>query len=208
MNSEVVIRVDHYNPDYISNEVKRKTYFVVNLIITVLCGLSTVMSFVSILAKEAWISEDFQTSVQIQDHFRNVKLLVILGTVCSLIGFVISVLRIRSQAVKQSRQCKTAQFFNLVISFVSLLSSVTIWADFIRHTPVEKLHLYQIPNPVSKTVSQIQSNDTNHGLNWPIQSQSDKLAVRRNPSMIAWLRGLYTVIHVVVSPWVGPTGSA
>ncbi|KAF8571536.1 hypothetical protein P879_00623, partial [Paragonimus westermani] len=83
-------------------------------------------------------------------EFQNARILVWLGTASGGIAFMIGLLRIRVQPINNSRQCRTAQFFNLIISFsppinwslanfvrvfsvVSLLSSVAIWADFLRH---------------------------------------------------------------------------
>ncbi|KAF5403570.1 hypothetical protein PHET_03018 [Paragonimus heterotremus] len=50
-------------------------------------------------------------------EFQNARILVWLGTTSGGIAFVIGLLRIRVQPISNSRQCRTAQFFNLIISF-------------------------------------------------------------------------------------------
>ncbi|KAA0198177.1 hypothetical protein FBUS_07544 [Fasciolopsis buskii] len=184
MNSEAVVGVDQYGSSHLFQDVQLRPYFVVNVVIAALCGLSTVTSLISLFAKKNWIADEFHRSIQIQDHFRSITMLVSLGTVCSLIGFVISVLRIRCEPVKQSRQCRTAQFFNIIISFVSLLSSVTIWADFIRHTPVDQLCRYQIFIVTSTTQTQAQSNYTTRDLSWPTQFAHDHKRTSRPHSLV------------------------
>ncbi|VDP85640.1 unnamed protein product [Echinostoma caproni] len=67
MNSDLTLEVDQPNPNSFSSNVKLRTFLIVNILIVSLCGLSTVLSLISILAKEAWISEEFRTSIQIQE---------------------------------------------------------------------------------------------------------------------------------------------
>lgn len=66
MNCEVVPGVDQYSPSYLSKDVKFRTYLVVNVIIVVLCGMSTVLSLISLLAEKAWISDELHRSIPIQ----------------------------------------------------------------------------------------------------------------------------------------------
>lgn len=69
MNSEAVVGVDQYGSSHLFQDVQLRPYFVVNVVIAALCGLSTVTSLISLFAKKNWIADEFHRSIQIQGTF-------------------------------------------------------------------------------------------------------------------------------------------
>nr|CAH8869058.1 unnamed protein product [Trichobilharzia regenti] len=126
------------------SSLNQKQYiFYVELVIISFTGLGGLLSLISVCVRRCWISDKFIEAVHMHTNYQNLTrcetscLLAIIGTICSEISALFGVMRMYLRNVKKIKRCKTAQFIYLIAGFISLLSSVAVWADFLRHLPHE-----------------------------------------------------------------------
>ncbi|KAH8863656.1 hypothetical protein KSF78_0002767 [Schistosoma japonicum] len=124
------------------NKQKRNLFYV-EIGIILLTGIGGLFALISICVRSPWISQRFFDQVHIHTNPNNLTKcetscwLAIIGTICSMTSSFVGAMRIRYCNVKKSKRCKKAQFINLIVGFISLLSSVSVWADFLCHLPHE-----------------------------------------------------------------------
>ncbi|CAH8608369.1 unnamed protein product [Heterobilharzia americana] len=139
-----------------TSQNKKYHIFYVEIVIILLTGIGGLLSLISVCVRESWISGKFIELVHLHSNDRILTkcetscLLAIIGTICSVTSAVVGILRIRLRDPRKTKRCKTAQFIYLIAGFISLLSSVAFWADFLRHLPHEigaTYHLRKLAHP-------------------------------------------------------------
>ncbi|CAI2733993.1 unnamed protein product [Schistosoma spindalis] len=128
----------------------RKNIFYVEIGIILLSGIGGLFALISVCFRGSWISQEYFDQVHMhrnRDHLTKCEAscwLAIIGTICCVTSSFIGALRMRYCNVKETKKYKTAQFINSIAGFISLLSSVSVWADFLCHLPYELSTTYQM----------------------------------------------------------------
>ncbi|CAH8666986.1 unnamed protein product [Schistosoma rodhaini] len=121
----------------------RKNIFYVEIGIILLSGIGGLFALISVCFRGSWISREYFDQIHMhrnRDHLTKCEAscwLAIIGTICCVTSSFIGALRMRYCNFKETKKYKTAQFINSIAGFISLLSSVSVWADYLCHFPYE-----------------------------------------------------------------------
>ncbi|CAH8656735.1 unnamed protein product [Schistosoma rodhaini] len=127
--------------------------------------------------------------------------LAIIGAICCVTSSFIGALRMRYCNFKETKKYKTAQFINSIAGFISLLSSVSVWADYLCHLPYEltttdhlnKLTYNQHKQPIKNRKILISQSNDNQTITSTISSM---IHLSRNYSLSQWIKFRKNLNHL------------
>ncbi|KAK4475769.1 hypothetical protein MN116_001028 [Schistosoma mekongi] len=169
---------------------QKHNIFYVEIVIILLTGIGGLFALVSMCVRSSWISQRFFEQVHIHTNRNNLTKcetscwLAIIGTICSITSSFIGAMRISYCNVKKSKRCKKAQFINLIVGFISLLSSVSVWADFLCHLPHELGTTYHF----KKFTDHHNKQPVDHNRGFISQSNINRTRIPTVPTTIHLLR--------------------
>nr|CAH8869052.1 unnamed protein product [Trichobilharzia regenti] len=170
--------------------------FYVELVIIFLTGIGGTLALISVCLRSSWISVKLFKKLHRYSHFDNLTkcetscLLTIIGVICSATSALIGIIRQRKISLKRAKTCRTVQFVYLIAGFISLLSSVAVWADFLRHLPNESV--YPLKRKFTKYLSDKQRQQLKDDKPVVVTDSSD-VNIKQFHSPVKWIKFVETI---------------